>query len=105
MIVKALLLTSLSGRGRGMGQGAVPTGPRKGWGGEGGGQEKIPIVGFKCSIWLQLSLNSTLKRLRPEFDLRAPEVSQSTEELRITKVYARGRDWTIHSAAGIPRWL
>lgn len=40
---KALLLTSLSGRGWGIGQGAGPTGPRKGWGGEGGGQEKSKL--------------------------------------------------------------
>lgn len=45
MIVKALLLTSLSGRGRGMGQGAGPTRPRKGWVGEGGDQEKSKLWG------------------------------------------------------------
>ena len=34
---------------------------------------------------LQLSLFSTLRRLRPGFNLRATETSQRTEDLRITK--------------------
>ena len=39
---------------------------------------------------LQLSLFSTLRRLRPGFNLRARETSQRTENLRITKQMLKG---------------
>lgn len=94
MKFKALLLTSLR-EGSEIGQGADPTGPRKGWGGEGGIQVNIQISGLKCSAWLQLSLNSTL-RLRPGFYLRATELRNSESQTSAP---------TVQCAMGSSRWL
>lgn len=56
---------------------------------------------------LQLSLFSTLRRLRPRFNPRATEMSQHTEDLRITKQILKDKTKGPVDCSGVrsPRWL
>lgn len=80
MRLKALFLTSLSGRGKKWGKKLTPLDQGRAGGGEGGIQDNIQIEGLKSSIWLQLSLNSILRRLRPGFDLRSTVLRSSESQ-------------------------
>ena len=56
---------------------------------------------------LQLSLFSTLRRLRPGFNLRTTKTSQRTEDLRITKQTLKDKTKGPVDCSSVrsPRWL